>query len=130
MVLILFSIFFFLPSSTIKHILLLWKKCSAWSILYVQVKVCFVIANETTPHQIRNGIGVNGTATHNEQNPYPIIRFKRPQNDKCYRIQTRNITAEFLIKIMKEKRHIIYPNKRNHYKLQTPDFAQPHSDHT
>ena len=33
------------------------------------------------------------TAFNNEQSPYRIVSYKRPQNHKCETIQMRNLTA-------------------------------------
>ena len=34
------------------------------------------------------------TAFNNDQNPYHIVRYNRPRNDKCKPIQTRKLTAK------------------------------------
>ena len=33
------------------------------------------------------------TAFNNEQNPHPIVSYKRPRNDKCKTIQTKKLLA-------------------------------------
>ena len=61
---------------------------------------CGMIAKETTLHKTPNDteasnnytIG-NCTAFYNEQSLYRIVSYKRPRNDKCKTIQTRNLTT-------------------------------------
>ena len=60
---------------------------------------CGMIANETTStrDQMTQKLTTIGhhTAFNNEQSTYSIVSFKRPQNEKCFTIQTRKSSFHF-----------------------------------